>query len=648
MAFGGVEVEKARGVPAGVATRDVSDIVNAMSKVLQRNRQGGAYDSAAFPRPDAWNDTIFGPGQPFAPSALDQPRTDTGQADPRLWEYPVSWNVQIGRDRHVSWDTLLRASESPLFRACIELRKTEISTLDWAFRVSPVAAARIAHKSGQFEETVSRELRDKYQDEIDRATDFWQVPDRKNGRDFAEWIGLAMDEQLTHDALAIYPHMTYGGDLHGLWVIDGTTVMPLFDETGGRPAQPYPAYQQIMYGFPRGEFTAHAIQQDGQKVVPGGMLASQLIYRRRVPRTKSPYGYSPTEQALLDGLLYNRRFGWMLAEYTEGSMPAQFMESDGSLDWTPMQIREYERWFNDRFAGNTEERMRFPFLPPGLKAAAMAHPGERYRPDYDLHLVKLVAMHFQCTITELGFTEQGGLGSTGYHEGQEDINFRKGRLPDLRWFGNLITAISRTYLKLPPELEFAFLGLDQEDEAAADQIDQNRVASGRMTLNQANAKLGLPPYGFKEADMPMLQTARGVVFFDGASEMAPGGVLIEPASESNEIEGAMSGARVKKPGTAQSPTERRPIASAGGKASKDATYGDKWAEVDKCRKWLAKGGHTRKFQFDLIDLDDAGHFCADLIIEDQVEFAKAGGSGPKASGPDGSSTLSWSPYTHPS
>src|SRR5260221_8212598 len=100
--------------------------------------------------------------------------------------------------------------------------------------------------------------------------------------------------------------MTYGGDPLDLWVLDGSTIKPLLDESGGRPEAPAPAYQQILYGFPRGEYTPQTFaRDDGTKVTPGAIQAGQLIYRRRVERTWTPYGFSSTEQALMDGLLYN-------------------------------------------------------------------------------------------------------------------------------------------------------------------------------------------------------------------------------------------------------------------------------------------------------------------------------------------------------
>ena len=40
------------------------------------------------------------------------------------------------------------------------------------------------------------------------------------------------------------------GDLYGLQILDGSTIKPLIDDRGMRPMTPYPAYQQILYGFP--------------------------------------------------------------------------------------------------------------------------------------------------------------------------------------------------------------------------------------------------------------------------------------------------------------------------------------------------------------------------------------------------------------
>jgi hypothetical protein len=654
--FGGFDVAKAGPVGANRAlARNGDDIARTMNAFLnEAYRRKGQLDTGtarALPRDPRWQTADFGPLNPLVAEPLDETgeRPD-GQPLPRLYEYPTAYNMTLGKERYVQWDNLRRSSEMPIFRACIELRKSELSSMEWGIRVNPKVASRLALDSDKNGDQVASELRKKHRDEIDRIESWWQMPDRKNGRNFGEWIGLAVDEQLTHDALAIYPHQTYGGDLCGLWILDGTSIMPLLDQTGGRPQSPLAAYQQILYGFPRGEFTAQTYidPATGNLMTPGGLTQGQLIYKRRTPRVRTPYGYSATEQALLDGLLYNKRFGWMVSEYTEGTVGTHYFESDGLLDWSPEQLLDYERQFNMRMSGMTAERMLANFLPPGLKPVQLQNFGEKYTANYDLHLIKLVAMHFNTTATELGFPETGGLGSQGFHEGQEDINFRRGRIPDLKWFADLCTEISLTYLRMHPDLEFYFLGLDSEDEAATDLLEQNRVASGRQTINEARARLGLNGFSFKEADMPMLQTARGVVFLDGASDMAPAGVLIEPASEINQISGPDEGAKAKP----TSPTQRRPLssASAGGRASKDelehaVARADAEKEFKRYSKWLLSGAHKRAFKAEFItkELAEELGYEEDDFDPDLFEFAKASGAGPKADSPG--PARNWSLYT---
>jgi hypothetical protein len=638
--------------PPGSSTRDVSDLVRALTQYM------GHYDMNAegkiLPRPEEWVGAQFGPGWPLPIESLDQPRPDTGMPEPRQFQYPVSWNLQLFDARDVSWETLRKASETPLFRACIEVRKTELASLDWGIRVSSKAAESIARKSRRSKEDVQNELRQKYEKQIEQATGFWEVPDRKNGLEFSDWVSAALEEQLTWDAIAVYPRRTYGGDLHDLMLIDASTIKPLMDEQGGRPEPPYPAWQQILYGFPRGEFTADTVDIDGKTVVPGGLTSTQLIYKRRVVRTRTPYGFSSTEQALLDGLLYNKRYGWMLAEYTEGTQPAQFMRNTGDVDWSARQLLQYEKAFNDRYSGRTAERYRFSILPPGIEPVTPQQIQERYKADYDLHLIARVAMHYGVMLPELGFTEKGGLGSAGYHEGQEAVGYRRFRLPDIRWFARFLTAISRAQLDFPPELEFAFLGLEEEDEAAVDEVVQNKTQSARMTLNEARARDGLPPYDFPEADMPMVQTARGVVFVEGASESAPPGVMIEPASELPKVpagpgaSGAPGQPVQPQPGQGQSPTQRRPISPAGrGKTAAAAAK-----ELESFRSWVKKHPSAgRRFEFEDLTYEEAASLDPDLIDAhlDKAFFKAAGGGNPKASiprsGMPGRQTSPWSPYT---
>jgi len=621
MPFRSPFVRKARGqAPANAS--DASDVIQLLTQVRDEAHRRNTY-LANLPLDPEWQTAEFGPGWPIPPEPLDRPN-EQGFVTPRIHQYPVQWNIPGRHDRvHVPWETLKKAADQPLFRACIEIRKQRISTLDWCFRISPAYAARMARQANKSQYEIEDQLRTQFQDEIDRLTAWWSIPDRKNGMEFSDWMSQVQEEQLVWDALAVYPQQTFGGETLNFTVIDGSTIKPLLDEQGGRPMPPLPAYQQLLYGFPRGDFTADTEDVDGKLVIPGAFSSSQLVYRRRVIRTWTPYGFSPTEQALLDGMLWDKRFRWMLAEYTEGAQPVQWLVNKGEVDWDPRQLLQYEKLLNDRLSGKTSERFRNPLLPVGVEPVRDQQSPERYKPDYDLFLIKLQAMHFGVTMPELGFSEPGGLGSAGYHEGQEDIQFRKD-LTTVRWLNSFVCGLSRKHLAMPDALEFTFLGLDEEDEAAADAVDGAKLARGQITLNELRAKAGDPTLNFPEADMPMMQTQRGIVFLDGAASAAPPGVLIEPAELKSPDPGQGDGSAssddpAPKAKVQGSPAAPRPVKTDSPSAAEAAK------ELAQFAKWLAKDPEDRKsFEFLHLDSDTA------------LSLVKAGGSAPKGSSPAGS------------
>lgn len=609
--------------------------VRDMSAVLAQQQLQTLGEQAALPR-DVFP-YQFGPGVPLFPAPLDPVRPDSGRAEPRIYEYPVAWNVPGAETRLVPWQVLRRAANTALLRDCIRIRKNEVVGLDWDIVISQRAVETAQReKPDAARADVERDLRDRLSPEIDRCAEFWRMPDKSNGYTFEQWITQALEEHLVLDALAIYPRYTFGGDLFSLEVLDGSTIKPLLNERGGRPLPPYPAFQQILYGFPRGEFTADTTAgADGAPVIDSGYQSDQLIYQRREVRTFSPYGMSAVEQSLTDLDLWLKRMAWMRAEYTDGVMPAGWMKNNGESSWTPQQLASYEREFNDYYGGLTEQRQRFRILPPGIELAeGRQGADERYKPDYDLHLLKLVVAHFDLTIAELGFTEAKGLGSSGYHEGQENVQERKGTRPDLKWFSTVLTDISRTHLNMPAELEFRWLGLDDEDQTAADELNRNRYQGGGLTLNEWRDEMGRPRYNFPEADMPQIVTQRGVVFLEGASELAPPGELVQPMQAppaKDNPEGAaaqpggepVEGSDDGQPGAAERPPAPQPKPSDASQDLDESRQEEtddaaKKAELAAYRKFVAKGTRSRPFRWQ-------HHTAAEV-----AQLTKAGGSGPKA------------------
>lgn len=498
----------------------------------QLTAQSYAGVAAAMPR-DSLDSVPMGPINPLTPAPISPNRRDTGRPEPRIREYPPGWNIPGNDNRLIPWDVLYNAADQvDIMRRCIEVRKRHVRSLKWNWTISAAAIDAAYRANPRFgQDDLESQLREKYWPDIARLTEFWQKPWRTKGLNIGQWVNAIQDQHLVLDAVAIYPRMTYGGDLFGLEILDGSTIKPLIDWRGDRPAPPYPAFQQEIYGFPRGEYTATTtIDSEGNEILDSGFGADQLYYWQEVFRPRSFYGFSAVEQALMAARLYVKRQGWMLSEYDDGSTPMTWLVPGPSAqELDPRQRREYETAINDDLGGQTAARHRIKLSYPDFKPEMMPSVDERYKPEYDLFLIKLMAAHFGVPITELGFSESKGLGSSGYHEGQEDVMDRVGRRPDIAILEEIVNDISHRWLRVPAEVQFQFLGLESEDEAAQDAVADARVKGGRMTLNEDRKRQGLPLYDFPEADMPMVIGQRGVVFLEGASQLAPPGEMIQPA-----------------------------------------------------------------------------------------------------------------------
>ena len=502
---GGSTLPGGMAIPAGSNVADATDMLAAL-----QSRTAGAINGAVPLDRSQGFWALFGPGSPLYPSPFNLPNPQTGQADPRRWEYPVSWNI-TNRNRVIDWQTLRDAADKvDIIRLCLETRKNELSEQEWDITLSPRAMARAGAKTA----SEKAALRDKFADEITRLVDWWETPDRTNGYDWQQWLLMLLEDHLVLDAATIFPRMTYGGELYALEVIDGSTIKPLLNEYGNVPAPPAPAYQQWLYGFPRGEYTAAAVAEI--EFDRGG-----LVYKPRTVRTFTPYGFSVVEQALVSAEMYLGRQGWMRSEYRDGTMPTTWLKTDAQIGTlTPEQYRAWETALNDYLAGDTQARHRNKLLPAGFDPIPTQDAGERYKPEYDEFLLKLLCAHIGVPPEEIGFTQTRGLGGAGHAESQDAINKRKSIRSVNRWLVDLLNAISRTHLRMPMELTFQFLGEESEDEAAADAIGKSRVDGGRMVLNEDRDRLGLPRYDGEWADKPFVMTATGPVWLEEAYEEA--------------------------------------------------------------------------------------------------------------------------------
>jgi len=498
------QIEKApSNLPSGA-------VVMTEQQMRDANTQNTYGQQTPLPRSPILAGVPFGPGSPIMPGAIN-PLRDDGRADPRRYEYQVAQNINIGTaQKLVPFETLRGAAEQiDIVRRCVEVLKAKISGLDWDIVIAEDASEKIIAEIGGDHTRAMSQARSKFSDQIYRVRTFWENPDKANGLTFIDWMMMSLEEILVLDAWAIWPQRTVGGDLYGLQILDGSTIKPLLDDRGMRPMPPQPAYQQILYGFPRSEFQANSddVTADGE------FTSDDLTYLIRNRRANSVYGSSPVERCLPLADLYLRRQQWLRAEYTDGVTPEMMLTSDADFGNDPLVMKQYENIINDNLAGQTEQRKRALILPSGLKPEFYEGYGEKFKSALDEYLITSITGHFGVLPTEIGFSAKGGLGSSGHQEGEAEAAQSIGVAPLVQWIGKMITNLSYAYLGMPRELEFKFMvGEIRDNEEMAKKSDLE-VRGGTKTLNERRSELGLPLLDTPAADQPILVAGNGVYLF---------------------------------------------------------------------------------------------------------------------------------------
>ena len=566
--------------------------------VNRSNPLGQSYGSSvALPRNPIWPNVPFNPGNPLVPGAINPVRED-GRADPRRYEYQVAQNINITETRLIPFKTLrATADQVDIIRRCIEVVKSKVTGMDWDIILSNDASERIAAESGKDHVRAMAEARQKFTEDIARVRDFMENPDKANGLTYADWMNLLLEEVLVLDALAIWPQSSVGGDLYGLQILDGATIKPLIDDRGMRPMPPNPAFQQILYGFPRSEFMAPMEMEDAD----GEFTADELIYLVKNRRSWTIYGFSPVERALPLADIYLRRQQWIRAEYTDGVLPELMFKTDATFGGNPELLRAYENIFNDDLAGQTAQRKRSRLLPAGMEPVQFDGYGEKFKDVLDNYLVTSICGHFGVLPSEIGFSGSGSLGASGLQEGESLSAETIGIVPLTQWLSRQISNICYLYLEMPRELEFKIMFESKIDtEAEARKVDIELKNGGR-TVNEARSAMGLPLLDTPQADMPMLHSGAGLFFLSpegiiDAATAANAGALEGPEAEPVEDTIEVGEEPVTETGTPVSDLEENESLEEVDKAAK---------EIKAFLKWVRKGNFKRQFNFEQVEADYA-------------------------------------------
>jgi hypothetical protein len=605
------DIEKAPNLPAGSVTMSEKEM-------LQSGSIGQSYgNNVPLPR-NPWLSMVpFGPGNPLTPGAINPLRED-GRPDPRRWEYQVAQNINVTETRLIPFKTLRAAADQiDILRRCVEVTKSKLSGLDWDIVLATDASEKIAAESGGDHVRAMAKAREKYTDEINRMREFWENPDRANGLTFTDWLMIAAEETLVIDALAIFPQPTVGGDLYGLQILDGATIKPLIDDRGMRPMAPAPAYQQILYGFPRSEFSANS----DDPAADGEFSADDLMYAVRNRRTTSVYGFSPVERALPLADIYLRRQQWIRAEYTDGVIPDLMFTTDAEWGTNPDLLRAYENILNDDLAGQTEQRKRARLLPSGLSPITNEGYGEKFKDTLDDYLITSICGHFGVQPSEIGFAPKGGLGGSGYEEGRAENAEALGIQPLANWYSKMLTNLSYAYLGMPRELEFKLMTSKRNDNESNARKSQIEVTSAGKTINERRSELGLPLLDTPQADMPLLVAGADIFLF------SPDGIInAKEITSAPALEGPNATAIAPTtPDTANAkPQEEESFAEE--VQTEEEVDRDTADEVKAFMKWANKGKRARLFEFKSLDpiVGEALNRCAfDGDLDTARALAKA-------------------------
>jgi len=462
-----------------------------------------------MPRPAEAFQAQFGPMTPIMPFGIDKPKPGQEYAEPRIWEYPVGYNLPThpGDRKLVSFANLRRYADIyDVARRAIEVRKTEIAALDWDIVVDPHAVKDVGREAFATERAELRR--------------FWRQPDR-NYFDLTAWLKAIMEDFLVIDAVSIYPVQARGRGWFGSGVaefrlIDGATIKPLLDVTGGTPRPPSPAYQQYLWGVPRVDLASMITAGDVEAGEPVGEYTSnELLYLLLNPRSFSPYGFSNTEQAMLTIQTALKRKEWMLSYFDDGSVPSLFVEMPTQADWTPEQIEQRERNLNEVIAATMGGKWKIKFLPPGAKANPMKEPV--LSSEFDTLLIETICMAYDVVPMELGFMPKNGLGGKGLSDNQEAVQYRKSLRPTAQFVESVFNRINHHLFNAPEELLFKFVGLDPAEDAERQAArDKTYVSLGAYTIDEVRESGGKEAFGLPETSTPFVLTAQGPVWLDGA------------------------------------------------------------------------------------------------------------------------------------
>jgi hypothetical protein len=406
--------------------------------------------------PNDW----FGPLQPLEPVA-------PAFIAPRRFDYRSGINLQPAPrgEEGVSFAQLRALADSyDVLRLVIETRKDQVERLRWNIR--PKLAAGRAAKTMNDPRIASLEA-------------FFRKPDGQHR--WGTWLRMLLEDLFVIDAPALYKARTVGGELLALEPVDGATIKVLIDDQGRSPTSPDPAFQQVLHGVPKADFSR-----------------DELIYLPRNPRTNRLYGLSPVEQIVTTVNIALRRQVAQLQYFTEGNMPEALIGVPQG--WTMEQIAEFQDYWDTILTGNSAERRHAKFVPSDFRYQPMREPP--LKDEFDEWLARIVCYAFSASPAPFS-----RMMNRATADNAQEMALDEGLGPIMLWIKCLVDQVIEEDFACP-DLEFEWLDEKSDDVMRQAQITDMKVKAGLKTINEARAESGDDPIA--GGDTPLIYTGGAV------------------------------------------------------------------------------------------------------------------------------------------
>lgn len=310
-------------------------------------------------------------------------------------------------------------------------------------------------------------------------TDKWEMPDS-----FVTFVRKIMQDSLSIDQLAFEITRTRGQELHQFKAIDGSMIR--FLDT----VDPNYAHQFDQYRY-KGYLPKYC-QVFDQQIVFNKQLNTYVMYYpwelgfgiRNVGTDiwQNGYGRSELESLIeiityiLNGVQYNGNF------FKNGSNPKGFIKMNGP-NTNQTQLNDFKQKWRQMLTG-TENSHKIPIFA-GLDLEWVDLQKGNRDMEFDnwtKFLIVLLCSVYRIDPSELGFQFREAANLFGQQGQRErlDHSKQKGLYPLLIFLQDIINKFLIS--ELDEEMEFAFTGIEVEDEEKQVKLDSEKLSAGMVSM----------------------------------------------------------------------------------------------------------------------------------------------------------------------